>query len=527
MMLPRPCVARGIENGARRVAFVAFALLGLAGAAGAATITVGSKNFPENRLLGEMFAQLLEARTGLTVERRLGLAGTQVCFEALKTGAIHVYPEYTGTGLVTLLEHPPMRDPEDTLARVRADCLSRWNIWWLAPLGFENAYELAVPRALAAEHGLRTISDLARLAPKLHAGLGYEFIERADGLPGLEITYGLRFRQVQAMQQALKYQAAGAGAIDCLDVYTTDGRLLVHDLVVLEDDQRFFPPYTACAVVNGGAIDQFPALGTLGLLSGALDEGAMRQLNLRLQEGGEDEAAVARDALEGLGLVGAGGEAPSTPRTGGWADRWLSQAPSLVKRLREHVTLSGLALILGAALAIPLGLWLEGRRQLAEPLIRLIGVTQTIPSIALLAFMIPFLGVGARPALVALWVYSLFPMVRNTFTGVRDAAPDAVEAAIASGMTHAQALWRVRLPLAAPVIMAGVRTAAVITIGTATLAALIGAGGLGVPIVSGLQLADTQRILSGAIPAALLAIFVDQLLGWLERRLQPRGMSAT
>jgi osmoprotectant transport system permease protein len=189
------------------------------------------------------------------------------------------------------------------------------------------------------------------------------------------------------------------------------------------------------------------------------------------------------------------------------------------------VALSASALVLGILVAIPLGLVLERRRDLAEPVIRAVGITQTIPSIALLAFMIPLLGIGTVPALVALWIYSLFPILRNTYTGVRDAAPDAVSAAGALGMTDWQVLRRVRLPLAAPVILAGVRTSAVLIVGTTTLAAFIGAGGLGVPIVAGLQMANTTMILSGALPAAALAVAVDMVLGRVEQRLRPRGIS--
>jgi osmoprotectant transport system permease protein len=195
-----------------------------------------------------------------------------------------------------------------------------------------------------------------------------------------------------------------------------------------------------------------------------------------------------------------------------------------VDRVLEHLVLTGLALLLGILVAIPLGMYLERRRSIAEWVIRGIAVTQTIPSIALLAFMIPLLGVGARPAVVALWIYSIFPILRNTYTGLRDASPEAVESAGALGMTARQVLVHVRFPLAASVIMAGVRTAAVITVGTATLAAFIGAGGLGVPIVSGLQLNDTTIILSGALPAALLAILVDGGLGLVERWVRPRGL---
>jgi osmoprotectant transport system permease protein len=175
------------------------------------------------------------------------------------------------------------------------------------------------------------------------------------------------------------------------------------------------------------------------------------------------------------------------------------------------------------AFALPLGLALERRRSSAEPVIRGVGLLQTLPSIALLAFMIPLLGIGVVPALVALFLYSLYPILRNTYTGVRDAAPDAVGAAWALGMTPGQILKYVRLPLAAPVIMAGIRTAAVINVGTATLAAFIGAGGLGDLIAAGLALSDTRMILSGALPAAVLALLVDAALGACERLVRPGG----
>jgi len=490
------------------------------------TVVVGSKNFSENRLLGEMFAQLIEARTDLRAVRRLGLAGTRICFQALQTGAIDVYPEYSGTGLVTLLGEKPSGDARETLNRVRSEFLARWNLWWLSPLGFENAYEIAVPRALAEREHLRTIGDLVPLAPSLTAGFGYEFIEREDGLPGLRALYGLSFRDVKAMQQALKYRAAGAGDIQCLDVYTTDGRLLVNDLQVLEDDRGFFPPYEAAALVRGDALREHPEIGpVLGLLAGALDEAAMRRLNLRIEEKGEAVETVAGDALAQLGLVGAAAPSEPRPRTRNPLARLASNPKELGRRTLEHLGLSATALLLGILVAVPLGLVLERRRKAAESVIRMVGVSQTIPSIALLAFMIPLFGVGVLPAAVALWIYSIFPILRNTYSGLRDAGPEAVGAARALGMTDAQILRSVRLPLAAPVIMAGIRTSAVITVGTATLAAFIGAGGLGVPIVSGLQMNDTGMILSGAVPAAALALVVDGLLALVERRLTPPGLN--
>lgn len=480
-----------------------------------------------------MFAQLLERRTGLTVERRLGLAGTQVCFEALKSGAIDLYPEYTGTGLVTLLGETPKGSPSAILNRVRGAFLSRWDLWWLAPLGFENSFEVAVPRELALREHLTTLSDLARVAPRLTAGFGYEFVGRQDGLLGLQQVYGLKFKQVQPMQQAIQYQAAGARRIDALDVYTTDGRLVLYNLTVLRDDKGFFPPYQAVPLARGATLRRHPEIAqVLALLGGALDEDHMRALNLRLQEKHESEGVVARDALAELGLgagFGGGGRARKAetdqgPRAKSLPAYLWQERAALLRRTAEHLGLSGLALALGVLVAIPFGLWLERHRPLAEPAIRILGLTQTIPSLALLAFMLPVLGVGALPAIVALWIYSLFPIVRNTFTGVRDADPRAVEAATALGMTPGQVLRQVRLPLAAPVLMAGVRTAAVITVGTATLAAFIGAGGLGEPIVTGLQLADSAMILSGAIPAAVLALLVDGVLAGVERAVRPAGL---
>jgi len=490
-----------------------------------ATIVVGSKNFAESRLLGEIFARLLEQRADVRVERRFDLAGTQVCFEALRHGAIDVYPEYTGTGLVTLLGETPISDRTEALDRVRREFQERFDLWWLPPLGFENAYELAVPRELAEARGLRTISDLAREAPTLRAGLGYEFIEREDGLPGLRRVYGLEFGDVRALQQTLKYQAVAAREIDCLDVYTTDGRLVTYDLTVLEDDRHFFPPYQAAPLARGATLREHPRVGlVLGLLADAFDEQSMRELNLRVEERGEPIERVAQQALEGLGLVATRDVREVSSREVSLLAYLAARRGELLHRTLEHLGLTGLALSLGVVVALPLGLLLERKRGIAEPVIRIVGVTQTVPSIALLAFMIPLFGIGRVPALLALWIYSIFPILRNTYTGLRDASPEAVGAASALGMTAGQVLRHVRLPLAVPVILAGVRTSAVLTVGTATLAAFIGAGGLGVPIVSGLQLADTTRILSGALPAAGLALVVDGMLALAERALRPRGI---
>jgi osmoprotectant transport system permease protein len=492
-------------------------------------VVVASKPFGESYLLAEMFSQLLESR-GFSVERRPGLGATEIAFGALRTDAIDVYPEYTGTGLVAILHDTLpdslIADPRAVFAHVARRFADLYHVRWLPSLGFQNTYAIAVTRSTANRYHLRTLSDLARESPHLTAGFTADFIGRSDGLVGLSRVYGLRPRAVRPLAPAVKYQALASGAVDVIDGYSTDGLLARYDLVTLIDDKHFFPPYEAAALVSPHLDSQIPgAIAALTLLSGRLDETTMRQLNRRVEVDGDDVRGVASDELIALGLVGGGGEhsargAPSARHSGFWRYLWDRRATLAALTVR-HLELVALALLAAVIVAVPLGLGLERTRRIAEPTIGALGVLQTIPSIALLAFMIPLLGVGVIPALVALWLYALYPIARGTYTGVRDADPDAVAAAEALGTTPRQRLLWVRLPLAAPVIMAGIRTAAVITVGAATLAAFIGAGGLGEPIVAGLALADTRMILSGALPAAALALAVDGVLAIVEMLVAP------
>jgi osmoprotectant transport system permease protein len=489
-------------------------------------IVVASKPFGESYLLAEMFAQLLEAR-GFRADRRLGLGATEIAFSALKSDRIDVYPEYTGTGLLAILGERPSPDPRQVYRQVAREFRSRYGTRWLPPLGFQNTYAIAVRRETARRFQLRTLSDLARVSGSMRAGLTPDFIGRPDGLPGLEKAYRIRFRSVRALLAAVKYQALAAGEVDVIDGYSTDGFIVRYDLVALQDDRGFFPPYEAAALISPAFAREMPAgVAALTELSGLLTEEDMRRLNRRIEVDNEPIPQVAADALRSLGLT-QGSTAPvSTVKdaSAGGAARYLWEQRNNIGSLTlRHLLLVGVSLAAALVLALPLGLILERSRRLAEPVIRGVGLLQTLPSIALLAFMIPLLGIGVVPALVALFLYSLYPILRNTYTGVKGAAPDAVAAAWALGMTPRQVLRHVRLPLAAPVIMAGIRTAAVINVGTATLAAFIGAGGLGDPIAAGLALSDTRMILSGALPAALLALLVDGVLGICERIVAPRG----
>ncbi len=475
-----------------------------------------------------MFAQLLEAR-GFDVKRRLGLGATELAFRALSTGAIDVYPEYTGTGLLAILGErgSELRDPAAVFSHIQTQFKQRYGMRWLPPLGFQNTYAMAVRRETAESLGLKSLSDLQSSAAHLRAGFTPDFIGRPDGWPGLSRAYDLKLQAIRSLVPSVKYRALAAGEVDIIDGYSTDGLIARYDLAVLCDDRNFFPPYEAAALVGRELQRDLPAaIATLTELSGRLDAPRMRELNRRVEDAGETIERVASDALNELALTGTDRSLVMARESnrGSVTSYLRDQRRTIAALTARHLLLVAVSLVAAILVAVPLGLALERTRKTAETVIRGVGVLQTLPSMALLAFMIPLLGIGVVPALAALFLYSLYPIVRNTYTGVRDADPQAVAAAIALGMTPMGILWQVRLPLAAPIIMAGIRTAGVINVGTATLAALIGAGGLGDPIVAGLALSDTRMVLSGAIPAALLALAVDAALGLCERLVRPEGI---
>jgi osmoprotectant transport system permease protein len=500
-------------------------------ASDARPVVVASKPFAESYLLAELFAQLLETR-GHAVVRRFGLGGTEISFPALQQGSIDVYPEYTGSGLRIILKAPPDPDPLKVFDTVAREFRARYDVHWLPPLGFENTYAMSVRSEMAERLGLKTLSDFARISRDMRAGLTADFIGLPDGLPGLRAAYDIQPKSVNALAPGVKYQALVAGSVDIIDAYSTDGLLGRYPITVLEDDRRFFPPYDAAALVRGAVAREQPGVvAALTELSGRVDVGRMRRWNERVEIKAEDAAVVARDALAELGLTASSGDDPGTGRRASTvADTSLrtylwARRSELARLTARHLLLAGVSLILAVAVAVPLGL-LVSRTTAAPSVVRAVGVLQTIPGLALLAFLLPLMGIGFVPAVVALFLYSLYPIVQNTVAGVQAADAGAAAAAQALGMTPRQVLWHVRVPLATPVIMAGVRTAAVVNVGTATLAALIGAGGLGDPIVAGLALSDTRMILSGAIPAALLALVVDVVLGGLQHAVTPRALRA-
>jgi osmoprotectant transport system permease protein len=388
-------------------------------------IVVASKPFGESYILCEMFAQLLEAR-GFRVDRRPGLGATEIAFTALRNGSIDVYPEYTGTGLLAILGDTTRRTPAQAFTHVASEFRRQFGVTWLPPLGFENTYAISVRRETATQYSLRTLTDLARVAPSLRAGFTADFIGRHDGLPGLARAYGLAFREVRPLLAAVKYQALASGGVDVIDGYSTDGLIARYDLVVLADDRGFFPPYQAAALVSAAVARDDPrAVAALAELSGRIDGATMRALNRELEVDGVSVGMVARGALDSLGLGSTSRATADAQRApAGRMSAWdsfvhaiVNERAALARRTWRHLVLSAVSLVAAALVAIPFALVLERRRRLAEPLVRVTGLLQTIPGIALLAFMIPLLGIGIVPALVALFVYSLYPIVRNTYSG--------------------------------------------------------------------------------------------------------------
>lgn len=495
------------------------------------TIVVSSKNSTENRLLGELLAQVIEQETDIEVERRLNLGGSTIVFNAIASGEVDIYPEYTGTGWIAHLKREERAsDPLQVYVQVSNAFREQLSIIWLSPFGFNNSYAIAMHEDVAQKYDISTISDMEKHGSKLRGGLTHECIGRQDCLIGLTKMYGFDLPNVSGMEHGLSYEALQTGRVDFVDAYTTDGKLLRYKVRILEDDKGFFSPYDAAPIIRADTLAKHPELReVINRLAYRIDEQTMRKLNFAVEENGGDNASVARSFLASLSGGATKGMAPTAalPPTQSFLEVMWKRRNATLGLAAEHILLTFIAVILSVLFAVPIGIWLTRKPGLSATVLGVAGVIQTIPSLALIAFMIPVpgLGLGARSAIAALFLYALLPIMRNTFTGINEVDPTLVEAARGIGLTDRQILRKVELPLAMRTIMAGIRTSTVISIGVATLAAFIGAGGLGDPIVTGLQLNDTKLILSGAVPAAVLALLVDSLLGLVEKRLTPKGLS--
>ncbi len=479
---------------------LAAALLEPSWAAG--PLQVGSKRFTESYVLGEIVRQTLLAQ-GIAAAHKQGLGNTGILERALASGAIDLYPEYTGTIVRELLK----REGNPTLAELNTWLAPR-GLKAAVPFGFNNTYALAMLDTRAEALGIAKISDL--LQPRsagLRLGLSHEFLERADGWPALKAAYGLPLEAGAGIDHGLAYEAIAAARVDVIDVYSTDAKIGRYRLRVLQDDLGFFPKYEAVLLMRA-AVDPAP----LRSLEGRIDAAAMIALNAQVEIDGMSFAEVARGFVSGaIARPGAGVRPDLLARV---------FAPDFARLLGQHLMLVFGSLALAVAAGVPLGIAAWRWPPSATLLLGAVAVLQTVPSLALLAFLIALVGtIGLVPALIALFLYALLPIVRNTHTGLGTVPGELARAALSLGLTPSQALVHVQLPLAAQTILAGIKTAAVINVGTATMAAFIGAGGFGERIVAGLAVNDTATMLAGALPAAVLALAVQGLFDLAERGL--------
>jgi len=477
-------------------------LIFFSGSLRAAPVVIGSKKFTESYVLGEIAKRCL-IDAGISVEHRQGMGGTIILWEALRSGQIDLYPEYTGTIAQEILK----RTGPLTLEQIAAE-LAKAGIGTTQPLGFNNTYALVMSQSRADKLGLRTVSDL-RNHPELKFGLTHEFLDRQDGWRPLTQHYQLNPQSVIGIDHALGYAALANGSIDVKDAYSTDAKISENDLVVLEDDRQFFPRYDAVFLYRLALNEKAVAL--LHGLEGKIDEAKMTRLNA--------EAERTKNYTRAASLY----FEPSASSTATFGETFPHKFARWTLR---HLELAGFSLLLSVLVGIPLGIWASRGGAVGHVILGFAGVVQTIPSLALLALLVPlpFFGISVRTAIAALFLYGLLPIVRNTATGLQDIPRALRESAIALGLSPAARLWQVHLPMASRSILGGIKTSAVINVGTATLAALIGAGGLGEPILSGLNLNDHETILQGAIPAAVLALLVQSLFDLLDRVLIPKGL---
>jgi len=473
-----------------------------------ATVKVGSKTFTESILLGEILTQLIRS-TGARTNHREQLGGTRVCWEALRQGQIDLYVEYTGTLKKEIFAGQTIDDRSDLRRALREQGLRMSD-----PLGFENTYVIGMKTSTARKLSLKTISDL-RDHPDLRLGFTNEFMDRKDdGWPPLRAAYDLPHENVRGLKHQLAYQALNEGRIDVTDLYSTDAKIRKYDLRKLTDDRDFFPEYHAVVLYRKDLEKRSPdVIKAIRKLEGTIDEEQMTSLNAAVSIERQPASSVASkflsDRFPGINLG-------------------ASSTPSFLDRLNrttiDHMKLVLISMAMALVVALPLGVISARYPTTGQAILGAVGIVQTIPALALLVFMLRFLPIGDKPAIAALFLYSLLPIVRNTYSGLNDIPPEIQESAVAVGLPPLKRLFWIELPVAARPILSGIKISAVINVGTATLGALIGAGGYGQPILTGIRLDDPGLILEGAVPASVLALLIQGFFELIEIWLLPRGL---
>ncbi len=478
-----------------------------------AAVRIGSKKFTESVILGEVL-RLLLVDSGLSAVHYREFGGTRILFQSLQAGEIDAYPEYTGTIVQEILAAQQVPDDEAMRRELRAR-----GIGISDSLGFSNSYSLALTRKRAEALGIKKISDLRRL-PELRLAMTHEFLDRGDGWPALARHYDLPQRDVVGVDHDVAYPRLLAGEIDVTDVYSTDAMIHRNDLVLLEDDLKFFPRYDAVWLYRLDTAERQPKLlAGIRRIERNISEPEMRELNDAVESGEQSESKAAAEFLRTQLGVKTELKEDSLSRV-------------IWKHVAEHLDLVRRSLLPAIVAGTALGIFCQRFRRTGRIVLAAVGLLQTIPSLALLVLLMPVVGAlgypsvgeGSVTAVVALLAYCLFPIVRNTFTGLDGIPRGVIESATVLGLSPVAKLAEIELPMALPVMLAGIRTAAVQNVGFATLGAIIGAGGLGQPILRGIRLNDVKLILAGAIPAALLALLLQLLIDWIERIVVARGL---
>jgi len=477
------------------------------------TFTVGSKQFTESYVLGEVIRQLANRVGEARADHKQGLGTTGIVFAALKTGNIDIYPEYTGTISQELLKNKSMVNVDTMNAQLKPMGLAVG-----IPLGFNDTYALAMRSDLAEKLGIRTIGDLAR-HPELKFGMSHEFINRADGWPGVKSTYGLT-QAPRGIEHALAYEALANGQIDVTDIYSTDAKIDKYKLRVLDDDHGYFPRYDAVLLYRADLPTRLPRTwAALEQLRGKITADRMISLNADVELRGQTVEQVANNFLAKDLKIGKAMRSPAHVSL----SRYFGD--NFLMLTLQHLYLVFISLLAAVVVGVPLGVLAARSRGAAGPILGFAGVVQTIPSLALLAVLIPILHrIGDPPTLIALFLYSLLPIVRNTYSGLSDIPAPLKESAVALGLPALARLRKIELPMASRSIMAGIKTSAVINVGTATIAAFIGAGGYGQLIVIGYSLDDYNKLIGGAIAVGVLALIVQGAFDLLDRWIVPKGL---
>jgi osmoprotectant transport system permease protein len=474
-------------------------------------LRVGSKRFTESYILGEVITRTAQRAPGVRAEHKSGLGNTAILFAALKGGAIDIYPDYTGTIALELLGLSRVPVLEELNRQLASHGLEAGVF-----LGFGNAYALAMREEQAAKRDIRRIADLMTFR-EARIGLSPEFLNRKDGWPALRDRYGIADLPVRGLEHGLAYEALAKDRIDVIDVYTTDPKIAVNRLRILDDNQRFFPEYEAVLVYRADLPARHPAAwAQLTKLQGSITAADMMAMNAAVELQGHSFAAVAAERVLAKPAVSETSAAPGFLAVLFGSD--------LGRLTLEHLLLVGASLLLSVLVGVPLGIWAQRAPRTGAWILALTGVLQTVPSLALLAFLITALDqIGALPAILALFLYALLPVVRSTETALTGVGTGMRDAGRALGLDGKQLMRLIELPLAMPGVLAGIKTAAVINVGTATVAAFVGAGGYGERIVAGLAVNDHKLLLAGAIPAAVLALALEWGFRWLDRDLLRRN----